>query len=213
MSTQVEALISSAPVMPVLVIDHVEDAVPLAQALVAGGLTILEVTLRTPNALAAIRRISAEVEGVMVGAGTVTNSDQLAAVQQAGGQFAISPGATPELLQSGIDSELPYLPAISTVSELMLAMGYGYRAFKFFPAESSGGAAALKAIAGPFPDIRFCPTGGIGLGNFLDYLSLPSVDCVGGSWVAPAKLIREQNWSAITQLAAEAVHQANQHNI
>ena len=209
MSTDVEMIMNTSPVMPVLVIERVEDAVPLAKALVAGGLKVLEVTLRTEAALAAISAIADAVDGAIVGAGTVTEPWQLQAVQEAGGVFAISPGATPALLQAGIDSDLPYLPAISTVSELMVAMGYGYRAFKFFPAETSGGTPALKSIAGPFPEVKFCPTGGISPGNFLDYLALPNVGCVGGSWVVPGELIRQQDWAGITALAADAVKRAS----
>lgn len=208
MSINVEAVMNTSPVMPVLVIERVEDAVPLAKALVAGGLKVLEVTLRTDAALDAIAAIAADVEGAIVGAGTVTEPGQLQAVQDAGGVFAISPGATPALLQAGIDADLPYLPAISTASELMVAMGYGYRAFKFFPAEANGGTPALKSIAGPFPEVRFCPTGGIGQNNFLNYLALPNVDCVGGSWVVPGDLVRQQDWAGIEALAADAVTQA-----
>ncbi|MEH6648891.1 MAG: bifunctional 4-hydroxy-2-oxoglutarate aldolase/2-dehydro-3-deoxy-phosphogluconate aldolase [Motiliproteus sp.] len=210
MSTEVETIMNTSPVMPVLVIERVEDAVPLAKALVAGGLKVLEVTLRTEAALAAIRAIAEEVPGAIVGAGTVTEPGQLQAVQQAGGVFAISPGATPELLKAGVESELPYLPAISTVSEMMVAMGYGYRAFKFYPAETNGGSPALKSIAGPFPTVKFCPTGGIGAGNFLEYLALPNVGCVGGSWIVPTKLIAEHDWTGITALAAEAVSRAGE---
>ncbi|WP_426416377.1 bifunctional 4-hydroxy-2-oxoglutarate aldolase/2-dehydro-3-deoxy-phosphogluconate aldolase [Aestuariirhabdus sp. LZHN29] len=205
MGTNVETVLNTSPVMAVLVIERVEDAVPLAKALLAGGLTVLEVTLRTDAALDAIRAIAAGVKGVVVGAGTVTEPHQLQAVQAAGGLFAISPGATPALLKAGVESELPYLPAISTVSELMVAMEFGYRGFKFYPAESSGGTAALKSIAGPFPDVRFCPTGGVGPDNYLSYLALPNVSCVGGSWVAPPGLLRDQDWAAITALAAAAV--------
>ncbi len=205
MSIHVEAALNTSPVMPVLVIERVEDAVPLAKALVAGGLKVLEVTLRTDAALDAIRAIAAEVEGAIVGAGTVTTPAHLQAVKEAGGVFAISPGATPALLEAGIAIDLPFLPAISTVSELMVAMSYGYRAFKFFPAESNGGVPALKSIAGPFPEVKFCPTGGIGPGNFLKYLALPNVACVGGSWVVPAELIQKQDWDGIEALAAEAV--------
>ncbi|RDE24412.1 keto-hydroxyglutarate-aldolase/keto-deoxy-phosphogluconate aldolase [Motiliproteus coralliicola] len=205
MSTDVDVILNTSPVMPVLVIERVEDAVPLAKALVAGGLKVLEVTLRTEAALDAIQAISVEVEGAIVGAGTVTKPEQLQAVEDAGGVFAISPGATPALLKAGIESQLPYLPAISTVSELMVAMESGYRAFKFFPAETNGGAPALKSIAGPFPGVRFCPTGGIGPDNFLDYLALPNVCCVGGSWIVPAELIRNRDWEGITALAAGAV--------
>ncbi|WP_432698128.1 bifunctional 4-hydroxy-2-oxoglutarate aldolase/2-dehydro-3-deoxy-phosphogluconate aldolase [Marinobacterium sp. YM272] len=205
MTTQVDAVLNTSPIMPVLVIERVEDAVPLAKALKAGGLRVLEVTLRTPAALDAIRAIAAEVDDVIVGAGTVTRVEELALVQQAGGTFAISPGATAALLKAGMEWELPYLPAISTVSELMSGLEAGYSAFKFFPAEASGGTAALKSFAGPFPDVRFCPTGGIGPKNYLDYLKLPNVSCVGGSWVVPSDLIDAKDWEGITGLASEAV--------
>ncbi|GGB94155.1 ketohydroxyglutarate aldolase [Marinobacterium zhoushanense] len=210
MSTQVDAVLNSAPVMPVLVIERVEDAVPLAKALKAGGLNVLEVTLRTDAALDAIRAIVAEVEGVIVGAGTVTKVAELAEVEAAGATFAISPGATAGLLKAGLESGIAYLPAISTVSELMNGLDAGYSAFKFFPAEASGGVAMLKSIAGPFPDVRFCPTGGIGPDNFLDYLNLPNVSCVGGSWVVPAGLIRQQDWEGITALATAAVERVGE---
>lgn len=208
MSTQAEALLNTSPVMPVLVIERVEDAVPLAQALKAGGLRVLEVTLRTEAALAAIRAIASEVEDVIVGAGTVSKVSEFEAVEQAGGAFAISPGATDDLLQAGFKWSLPYLPAISTVSEMMRAMEVGFSAFKFFPAEAAGGTKTLKSIAGPFPNIRFCPTGGIGEDNFTDYLKLPNVSVVGGSWVVPSSLIDAKDWSAITDLAKSAVAKA-----
>lgn len=208
MSTQLDALFNTSPVMPVLVIERVEDAVPIAEALKAGGLRVLEVTLRTDSALAVIREIADKVEGVLVGAGTVTKVEDFKAVQDAGGQFAISPGATEALLKAGADWDLPYLPAISTVSEMMTAMEFGYTQFKFFPAEAAGGAALLKAISGPFPQARFCPTGGIGPGNFGDYLSLKNVSVVGGSWIVPAELINNKDWAGITKLAAEAVAKA-----
>ncbi|KEA62645.1 4-hydroxy-2-oxoglutarate aldolase [Marinobacterium lacunae] len=210
MSTQADAVLNSAPVMPVLVIERVEDAVPLANALKAGGLRVLEVTLRTDAALDAIRAMVDEVDDVIVGAGTVATVSQLADVEAAGAAFAISPGATAALLEAGRTSAIPYIPAISTVSELMNGLDAGYSAFKFFPAEASGGVATLKAIAGPFPDVRFCPTGGIGADNFTDYLKLPNVSCVGGSWVVPAGLIRDRDWAGITALAAAAVARAGQ---
>lgn len=205
MSTQVDSVLNTSPVMPVLVIERIEDAVPMAKALVAGGLKVLEITLRTKIALDAIRAIAAEVDGAIVGAGTVTNVQELKAVEEAGATFAISPGATPSLLAAGIISPIAYLPAISTVSEMMLGIEAGYSAFKFFPAESCGGVAALKSIAGPFPDVRFCPTGGVSPRNAADYLSLPNVCCVGGSWIVPAELVEKKDWAGITRLAAEAV--------
>ena len=208
MSTQVDALLTTSPVMPVLVIERVEDAVPIAQALKAGGLKVLEVTLRTESALDVIRAISENVDDVIVGAGTVTQVEEFAAVQAAGGAFAISPGTTERLLEAGREWDLPYLPAVSTVSEMMTAMELGYEAFKFFPAEASGGAAALKSFAGPFPNVRFCPTGGISEKNFGEYLKLPNVTVVGGSWVVPTALIDAKDWAGITELAAAAVAKA-----
>lgn len=208
MSTQGEAVLNSTPVMPVLVIKRVEDAVPLAKALKAGGLRVLEVTLRTEVALEAIRAIVAEVDDVIVGAGTVVTVSDLEAVEAAGATFAISPGTTAALLEAGAKSSIPYIPAIATVSELMNGLDAGYTAFKFFPAEAGGGVAALKAIAGPFPGARFCPTGGIGPDNYLDYLKLPNVCCVGGSWVVPSGLIERGDWAGITALAADAVERA-----
>ncbi len=208
MSTQVDALLTTSPVMPVLVIERVEDAVPIAEALKAGGLRVLEVTLRTPSALDVISAIAKQVDDVLVGAGTVTSAAEIAQVKAAGGAFVISPGSTETLLKAGAEAEIPYLPAISTVSEMMLAMEYGYRAFKFFPAEASGGAATLKAFSGPFPNVRFCPTGGISESNFGEYLKLPNVTVVGGSWVVPQSLIDARDWQGITELAASAVTKA-----
>jgi len=210
MKIDVATVMTAAPVMPVLVIERVEDAVPLALALKAGGLKVLEVTLRTPVALEAIRAIASQVDDVIVGAGTVTRVEEFAQVRDAGAVFAISPGSTPALLEAGKTSGLAYLPAISTVSELMCGLEAGYEAFKFFPAEVAGGPLMLKAIAGPFPQVRFCPTGGIGPINFMNYLKLPNVSCVGGSWVVPAEKLRQQDWEGITELAAAAVAQSNE---
>ncbi|GAA0353642.1 bifunctional 4-hydroxy-2-oxoglutarate aldolase/2-dehydro-3-deoxy-phosphogluconate aldolase [Morganella psychrotolerans] len=191
--------------MPVIVIDELHQAVPLARALIAGGVRVLEVTLRTSCAIDAIRTIAQEVPEAIVGAGTVTNSEQLKAVTEAGAQFAISPGLTDALLQAAVDGPIPLIPGISTVSELMTGMNYGLDNFKFFPAEANGGVSALKAIAGPFSHIRFCPTGGISLSNYRDYLALNSVLCVGGSWLVPADAIRDGDYARITTLAAQAV--------
>ena len=207
-AVDVTEVMNSAPVIPVLVIKRIEDAVPLAKALVAGGLRVLEVTLRTECAVAAIEAIVDQVPDALVGAGTVTTVEQFRQVEQAGAQFAISPGATEELLKAGRSSQMAYLPAISTVSELMTAKAAGYSAFKFFPAESSGGVAALKSISGPFPDVRFCPTGGVSAGNYLEYLALPNVACVGGSWIVPTDLIEAGDWDAIVELAQECVSKA-----
>lgn len=191
--------------MPVIVIDELHQAVPLARALIAGGVRVLEVTLRTSCAIDAIRAIAQEVPEAIVGAGTVTNPEQLKAVTEAGAQFAISPGLTDALLQAAVDGPIPLIPGISTVSELMTGMNYGLDNFKFFPAEANGGVSALKAIAGPFSHIRFCPTGGISLSNYRDYLALNSVLCVGGSWLVPSDAIRDGDYARITTLAAQAV--------
>lgn len=209
MSTQAEVLLTTSPVMPVLVIERVEDAVPIAEALKAGGLKVLEVTLRTDSALDVIREIAANVDDVLVGAGTVTRPEEFKLVEEAGGQFAISPGAADALFEAGLESNLPYLPAVSTVAEMMRGMEFGFNCFKFFPAEANGGAPTLKAFSGPFPNVRFCPTGGIGANNFTEYLKLPNVSVVGGSWVVPQNLIDAKDWAGITALAKEAVSKAN----
>lgn len=199
------SILAAGPVVPVIVIDELHQAVPLARALIAGGVRVLEVTLRTSCAVDAIRAIAQEVPEAIVGAGTVTNPEQLKAVTAAGAQFAISPGLTDALLQAAVNGPIPLIPGISTVSELMTGMSYGLDNFKFFPAEANGGVSALKAIAGPFSHIRFCPTGGISLSNYRDYLALSSVLCVGGSWLVPADAIRDGDYARITTLAAQAV--------
>lgn len=192
-----------APVVPVLVVDDVAHARPLAEALVAGGLPALEVTLRTPAALDVISAM-AEVDGGVVGAGTLITPDDVRAAKAAGAQFGVSPGATDALLAACAAEELPLLPGAATASEAMQLLARGYDMLKFFPAEASGGAPALKSLASPLPQISFCPTGGVGPGNVRDYLSLPNVVCVGGSWVAPKDLIQSGDWAAIQDLAAEA---------
>lgn len=198
-------LLAGNPVIPVITLDQVEDAVPLAQALVAGGLKVLEVTLRTEAAVEGIRQIIKHVPGAIVGTGTVCTEQHMKLSEDLGCQFMISPGATDKLLRAAESNSVPFLPGISSVSELMRGMEYGYSDFKFFPAEASGGVPVLKAMGGPFGDIRFCPTGGIGLHNVLSYLALPNVLCVGGSWIAETKLIQEKRWADIEQLAREAV--------
>lgn len=198
----------AGPVVPVMVLNDVEKAVPLAKALMAGGIKVLEVTLRTPAALEVIQRIAEEVPESLIGAGTVTNAQQLKAVIEAGAKFAISPGMTPDLLEAGMKAEIPLIPGISSTSDLMQAKDAGYTYLKFFPAEASGGAKAIKSIGGPFPEMTFCPTGGIGLGNYNDYLSLSNVICVGGSWLAPDDAIEAGDWDRITQLAKEAIEGA-----
>lgn len=204
MTNQVQSIMEQAyPVMPVLAVTRVEDAIPLAEALKAGGLTVLEVTLRTEAAIDVIAAMK-QVEGVIVGAGTVTRVEQLKQLEAVGADFAISPGATPRLLEAGKQAAMPFLPAVASVSEMMQAMEMGYEHFKFFPAAASGGVSALKAFSGPFPDVRFCPTGGISARDFTEYLALPNVLCVGGSWIVPADALNQGDWKRIEQLAKEA---------
>ncbi|MGB9097336.1 bifunctional 4-hydroxy-2-oxoglutarate aldolase/2-dehydro-3-deoxy-phosphogluconate aldolase [Erwinia sp.] len=203
--TSAEQILTSGPVVPVIVINKLEHAVPLAKALVAGGIRVLEVTLRTACALEAIRTIAKEVPDAIVGAGTVINPQQLHEVTEAGAQFAISPGLTEDLLKAANAGSIPLIPGISTVSELMLGMDHGLREFKFFPAEANGGVKALQAIAGPFPQVRFCPTGGISPANYRDYLALKSVHCIGGSWLVPDDALENGDYDRITSLAREAV--------
>lgn len=197
------ALLRQVPVLPVLVIEDAEIAEPLAKALLAGGLHVLEVTLRTPAALEAIRRIAA-LEGIEVGAGTITRPADLEAARAAGARFGVSPGATNELLDAATESGLPFLPGVATPSEAMRARDRGFQTLKFFPAMAAGGTAMLKSIGGPLPDLFFCPTGGIDAGNFQSFLALKNVVCVGGSWVAPAELVARRDWATITRLAQEA---------
>jgi 2-dehydro-3-deoxyphosphogluconate aldolase/(4S)-4-hydroxy-2-oxoglutarate aldolase len=198
-------ILSMCPVIPVMVIKKGEQAVPLAKALVAGGVTVLEITLRTATAVDAIAAICRDVTDAVVGAGTVTTPEELKAVAEAGAVFAISPGLTPELLETANNGTIALIPGISTVSELMTGISRGYSHFKFFPAEASGGIKMLKAIAGPFPKVMFCPTGGISPDNYRDYLSLANVACVGGSWIVPEKAVEQEDWDRITTLAREAL--------
>lgn len=192
-----------APVIPVLVLDDAGRAEGLAKALVAGGLPALEVTLRTPAALDAIREMS-NVEGGVVGAGTLLTPEDVKAAKEAGAQFGVSPGATDRLLAACEDLDLPLLPGVATATEAMALLERGYTVQKFFPAEANGGAPALKAIGAPIPQVRFCPTGGVSLKNAPDYLSLSNTLCVGGSWVAPKDAIDAQDWDRIEALAREA---------
>ena len=202
---RVDALLSRAPALPVLAIERLDDAVPLARALVDAGLPVLEVTLRTGCALAAIARIVAEVPGACVGAGTVLDARDLAAVEAAGAAFAISPGATAALYATAQHAAIPWIPAIATASELMRGLEHGHQRFKFFPAQSSGGTAALRAFSGPFPQARFCPTGGIDANSAPGYLALANVMTVGGSWMVPADALAAQDWAAIKALAGACV--------
>ena len=192
-----------APVIPVLVIEDAGTARALAEALIAGGLPALEVTLRTPAALDAIREM-AGVEGGRVGAGTLLTPADVTAAVEAGATFGVSPGATDRLLDAAEDAELPMLPGAATATEAMRLLEVGYSVQKFFPAEASGGAAALKAIGAPIPQVGFCPTGGVSLANARDYLGLANCLCVGGSWVAPKDAVAAGDWEAITALAREA---------
>lgn len=200
-----EEIFSQGPVVPVLVIKNVEHAVPLAKALIAGGIKVLEVTLRTDAALEVIARIAKEVPEAVIGAGTVTNREQLQQVIDAGAKFAISPGLTTDLLKAGNEGSIALIPGISSISELMTAKDLGYTHLKFFPAEASGGVKALKAIGGPCPEITFCPTGGISPSNYNDYLALSNVACCGGSWLAPEDAMENGEWDKITQLAKDAI--------
>lgn len=192
-----------APVIPVLVIDEVATAQPLAEALVAGGLPVLEVTLRTPAALAAIAEM-AKVEGGVVGAGTLLTPADVRAAKQAGALFGVSPGMSPALLAACEAEGLPLLPGSATATEVMQLLERGYTTMKFFPAEAAGGVKMLKSLASPLPQVSFCPTGGVTMQNAPDYLALPNTLCVGGSWVAPAGMVASGDWDGIKALAAEA---------
>jgi 2-dehydro-3-deoxyphosphogluconate aldolase/(4S)-4-hydroxy-2-oxoglutarate aldolase len=197
------SLLDVAPVVPVVVLEDATRAVPLARALAAGGLPIIELTLRTPSALDAVRRIAAEVPDVLVGAGTILGAGQARRAAAAGARFLVSPGSTPALLDGLDDTGLPYLPGTSTVSEMLAVAERGHTAMKFFPAEAAGGAPYLASLASPLPHLRFCPTGGITATTAERYLGLPNVGCVGGSWLTPADAVAAGDWARITRLAAE----------
>lgn len=198
-------IFATGPIVPVLVINKVEEALPIAEALLAANIKVLEVTLRTPAALDVISIIAKELPEAIIGSGTVTNRQQLQQSYDAGAKFAISPGLTKDLLQAGNEGNIALIPGISSISELMDGADYGYDHLKFFPAEASGGVNAIKSIGGPFPDIRFCPTGGINLNNVRDYLALPNVVCCGGSWLVSSDIVENKNWSEITKLANQAL--------
>ncbi len=201
---RVEQVMLAASVIPVVIADDVALAVKLARALVAGGITAIEVTLRTPKALDCLKAIATEVEGAIPGAGTVLSASQMRQVEAAGALFMVSPGVSPRLLDAADDSPVPLLPGAATASEVMTLGERGYRHLKFFPASNAGGAAYLKALSSPLSAFRFCPTGGITEQTAPDYLSLPNVLCVGGSWLAPAKEMAAGDWDAITQIALRA---------
>lgn len=197
-------ILRRAPVVPVIVVHQLEDAVPLAEALVAGGLDVLEVTLRTPVGLAAIEAMRRAVPAAVVGVGTLSDPAQFAAARNVGAQFGVSPGLTPALAAAAREAAWPFLPGVMTPTELMQAQELGFSCCKLFPAHSAGGVAMLKALHSVFPDVAFCPTGGIQLDNAPQYLALPNVLCVGGSWVAPRDLIKARDWEAIRRLAQQA---------
>ncbi len=204
MVAMADILACARPVLPVLVIDRPEHAVPLARALLQGGLDVLEVTLRTASGLEAIRLIRQALPEVIVGAGTVCTARQLSQAQQAGAQFAVSPGFSTGLAQAAREQGLPWLPGVMTPSETLQAQELGYQQLKLFPAGGTRGLELLDSFAGPFPDVRFCPTGGVSPGNLSDFLQRTNVICCGGSWLAPRELIEAQDWAAITELAQQA---------
>jgi 2-dehydro-3-deoxyphosphogluconate aldolase / (4S)-4-hydroxy-2-oxoglutarate aldolase len=200
----IRSTLALAPVIPVLTIEHVDHAVPLARALSAGGLRVLEVTLRTPACLPSIEAMRKAVPEAVVGVGTLTRSQDFVASARAGAQFGVSPGLTEELAAAGKDAPFPLLPGIMTPTELIAGLSWGFDTFKLFPAQQAGGINMLKALSGPFPDVVFCPTGGITRATAPDFLALPNVACVGGSWVAPPDRIRAGDWAAIEELARDA---------
>jgi 2-dehydro-3-deoxyphosphogluconate aldolase/(4S)-4-hydroxy-2-oxoglutarate aldolase len=198
-------LFKAATVIPVLTIERPEDAVPLAKALVAGGVNVLEVTLRTPVAIEAAKAMMAEVPEAVVGIGTILNADDLARAKSLGAKFGISPGGTPDLLKAAAEAGLPFAPGVATASEIMQALAHGFDIVKFFPAEQSGGIKTLRALAGPFPQIRVCPTGGIGEANAAAWLAEPNVLAIGGSWLCPPSDVRAANWAGISAMCARAM--------
>lgn len=199
-------LFAMGPIVPVLVIKDVKDALPIAEALLAADIKVLEVTLRTPAALEVISTIAKHLPEAVVGAGTVTNRELLQRSADAGAKFAISPGLTKDLLQAGKEGNTALIPGISSISELMDGIDCGYDHLKFFPAEASGGVKAIQSISGPFPDIKFCPTGGINLNNVRDYLALPNVACCGGSWLVSDEIVQNGNWQEVTRLAKQVLN-------
>jgi len=203
--TSIKDIMNTSPVIPVMVINKLEHAVPLATALVEGGLKVLEITLRTPVALDAIKKIKAEVPGAIVGAGTVINIETLEKTIEAGSEFIVSPGVTDSLIDAALKSGIPILPGIVTPSEVMNLLEKGITEMKFFPAAAAGGIPMVKSIGGPLPQVTFCPTGGVNPKNAGDYLALKNVACVGGSWMAPADLVDAEDWDEIKRRTIEAV--------
>jgi 2-dehydro-3-deoxyphosphogluconate aldolase/(4S)-4-hydroxy-2-oxoglutarate aldolase len=202
---RVKSVLGACPLIPVISIQHPEQVLPLGEALVAGGIRVLEITLRTEHGLGAIRQLRRAFPDVWVGAGTVSHPGQYREAEAAGAQFVITPGVTEELLNYGLDAQAPLLPGVSTISEMMMGYAKGYREFKFFPAEVSGGAKALKAFAGPFPDVTFCPTGGIRRETARDYLALANVVAVGGTWLTPQDRLDDGDWAAVVELARSSL--------
>ena len=204
MTRPILSVMQSAPVVPVMVINKLEQAVPLAKTLVDAGLPVLEITLRTAPALEAIKLIKAEVPNAIVGAGTVINPANLQDSIAAGAEFIVSPGSTAALIDAALEAQIPLLPGVNTPSEVMALLDRGLTEMKFFPAEAAGGVAMLKSMASPLPQVSFCPTGGISLNNAPDYLALPNVACVGGSWMVAPTLVDAENWDEIGKLASAA---------
>jgi len=198
------SIMTLAPVIPVLTVRDVEDGVAQAKALVAGGLRAIEVTLRTPSAIAAITAIAAQVPGATVGAGTITHPSQIEAAVAAGARFLVSPGASPRLAAAAAGAPVPFLPGVATASEAMTLMELGFRALKLFPAEAAGGVKLLSSLAGPLPDLKFCPTGGIDFAKAPSYLALPNVACVGGSWMLPRQALEAGDYVTVEKLSREA---------
>jgi 2-dehydro-3-deoxyphosphogluconate aldolase/(4S)-4-hydroxy-2-oxoglutarate aldolase len=203
-SSKARELLATAPVIPVITIERAADAVPLARALIKGGLSVIEITLRTEAALAAAAAIVAEVPEAIVGIGTVLSADDLTRAAQTGAAFAISPGQSPELLKAAADGDVPYVPGIQTASDLTACVTAGFDVVKFFPAVPAGGLSALNALTGPFPGVTYCPTGGIGVANAAEWLAHPKVIAVGGSWIAPPADIKQGAWAAIEDRARAA---------
>ena len=204
-SARIDAICQAARILPVITVAQEADILPMADALAAGGIRTLEVTLRSVHGLRAIEVLRRERPALCVGAGTVLDPAQFAAVEAAGAQFVVTPGITRELLEAGIHSDIPLLPGISTPSEIMQAYGLGYRRFKLFPAEISGGVAAIKAFAGPFGDLRFCPTGGVNSTNARSYMALPNIMCVGGTWMLDSAWVKAGDWERVQAASAEAM--------
>lgn len=206
MSANIKEIMTTSPVIPVMVINQLQHAVPLANALVEGGLKVLEITLRTPIALEAIKAIKAEVPNAIVGAGTIINIETMNQAIDAGSEFLVSPGTTDSLIDTALNSGVPLLPGIANPSQVMKLLDKGITEMKFFPAEAAGGVPMVKSIGGPLPQVTFCPTGGVNPINALDYLALKNVACVGGSWMAPADLVDAEDWDEIKRRAIEAAN-------